>query len=140
MLVVLTRTLWIRSKIMNIAFASSSGENIDQHFGWSKSFYMYKVDQDNIEVIEVVDSSDEPEGEKEKLAYKIDTLGSADIMYCTQIGPTASKMVQASGIHPAKVAEGESIMEATMKLQDMLKENPPLWLLRIYHKAQNRSE
>ena len=139
MLVVLTRTLWIRSKIMNIAFASSSGENIDQHFGWSKSFYMYKVDQDNIEFIEVVDSSDEPEGEKEKLAYKIDTLGSADIMYCTQIGPTASKMVQASGIHPARVSEGESIMEATMKLQDMLRDNPPLWLLRIFHKAQSRS-
>ncbi|MDD2356617.1 MAG: NifB/NifX family molybdenum-iron cluster-binding protein [Thiovulaceae bacterium] len=125
---------------MNIAFASSTGENIDQHFGWSKSFYLYEVDKDNIEFLEVVDSSDEPQGEQEKLNYKIMTLKNADILYCTQIGPTASKMVQASGIHPAKVAEGESIMEATMKLQDMLRENPPLWLLRIYHKAQNRSE
>ena len=125
---------------MNIAFASSTGENVDQHFGWSKSFYLYEVDKDNIEFLEVVDSSDEPQGEQEKLNYKIKTLKNADILYCTQIGPTASKMVQASGIHPAKVAEGESIMEATMKLQDMLKENPPLWLLRIYHKAQNRSE
>ena len=124
---------------MNIAFASSTGENIDQHFGWSKNFYMYEVNQETIEFLEVVDSSDEPEGEREKLNYKIKTLGNADILYCTQIGPTASKMVQASGIHPAKVAEGESILEAAMKLQDMLRDNPPLWLLRIFHKAKSRN-
>ncbi|MBU0632347.1 dinitrogenase iron-molybdenum cofactor biosynthesis protein [bacterium] len=124
---------------MNIAFASTTGEKIDQHFGWSKSFYMYKIDKEKIEFIEVVDSSLEPEGEQEKLNYKIQTLGDADIMYCTQIGPTASKMVQASGIHPARVAEGESIAEAAKKLQEMLNDNPPLWLLRIFHKAQSRS-
>lgn len=124
---------------MNIAFASTTGETIDQHFGWSKSFYIYKVDKEKVEFIEVVDSSEEPEGEQEKLNYKIKTLGDADIMYCTQIGPTASKMVQASGIHPAKVTEGESIEEAAKKLQEMLNDNPPLWLLRIFHKAQSRS-
>jgi nitrogen fixation protein NifX len=124
---------------MKIAFASSAGKNIDQHFGWSKSFYMYKVDKDNIEFLEIVDSSDEPVGEKEKLAYKIDTLGDADIMYCTQIGPTASKMVQASGIHPVRATDGESIKTAAVKLQLMLHTDTPLWLLRIFHKAQNRS-
>lgn len=124
---------------MKVAFASTTGEAIDQHFGWSKSFFVYEIDKEKIEFLEEIDSSDEPEGEQEKLNYKIKTLGSTDIMYCTQIGPTASKMVQASGIHPAKVTEGESIEEATTKLQVMLKENPPLWLQRIFHKAQNRS-
>jgi nitrogen fixation protein NifX len=123
---------------MNVAFASSCGDTIDQHFGWSKSFYIYKVDKESIVFLEVVDSSQEPEGEQEKLAYKIATLGDADIMYCTQIGPTASKMVQASGIYPARVAEGESVKEALSKLQEMLKDNPPLWLLRIFHKTQTR--
>ncbi len=124
---------------MNVAFASTGGKTIDQHFGWSKSFYIYKIDKEKVEFIEVVDSSEEPEGEQEKLNYKIKTLGDADIMYCTQIGPTASKMVQASGIHPVRVAEGEGIEEAAVKLQLMLNDNPPLWLLRIFHKAQNRS-
>ena len=123
---------------MNVAFASSSGEAIDQHFGWSKSFYIYKVDKESIEFLEVVDSSEEPEGEQEKLNYKIKTLGSSDIMYCTQIGPTASKMVQSSGIHPAKVAEGQSVQEALMQLQDLLNSNPPLWLQRIFHKSSSR--
>ena len=125
---------------MNIAFASSDGEKVDQHFGWSKSFYLYNVDTEKAEFIRVIDSSEEPEGEEEKLNYKISTIKAADIMYCTQIGPTASKMVQSSGIHPVKVAEGEKIDDALSKLQLMLSSEPPMWLLRIYHKAKNRGE
>ncbi|MBU1659545.1 dinitrogenase iron-molybdenum cofactor biosynthesis protein [bacterium] len=124
---------------MNIAFASSNGEKIDQHFGRSKIFYLYKVDKNRVEFIDLIDSSKEPEEEKEKLDYKIATINEADIIYCTQIGPTASKMVQASGIHPVRVSEGEAISEAAAKLQAMLNDNPPLWLLRIFHKAQMRS-
>lgn len=124
---------------MNIAFASSSGKAVDQHFGWSKKFYLYKVSKEESELLGVIDSSEEPEGEKEKLNYKIGTINEADIMYCTQIGPTASKMVQAAGIHPVRVAEGENIAEAIAKLQEMLAENPPMWLLRIFHKAEARS-
>ena len=125
---------------MNIAFASSNAETIDQHFGWSKSFYLYSVDNDKAQLLSVIDSSKEPEGEEEKLKYKISTINAADIMYCTQIGPTASKMVQSSGIYPVKVAEGEKIQDAITKLQLMLNTEPPMWLLRIYHKAKSRGE
>jgi nitrogen fixation protein NifX len=124
---------------MNIAFASSDGKTIDQHFGWSKTFYLYRVDKETSECLKVIDSSEEPEGEKEKLTYKIGTIEEADIMYCTQIGPTASKMVQAAGIHPARVAEGEAIEAAIAQIQEMLAGQPPIWLLRIFHKAQSRS-
>lgn len=119
---------------MIIAFASTNGKNIDQHFGWSKEFYLYEVKEDNSSFLEVVDSSKEIEDEKEKLDYKIDSINRADILYCTQIGPTASKMVQSSKIHPVKVAENLSIKEAITNLQEMLKNNPPLWLLRILNK------
>ncbi|NCO00431.1 MAG: dinitrogenase iron-molybdenum cofactor biosynthesis protein [Epsilonproteobacteria bacterium] len=121
---------------MHIAFASSNGEAIDQHFGWSKSFYLYRVGKESAEFLKVIDSSQEPEGEKEKLEYKIGTIKEANIMYCTQIGPTASKMIQSSGVHPVRVAEGEKISEAISKLQEMLKDAPAPWLLRIFHKAQ----
>lgn len=124
---------------MNIAFASSNGEFVDQHFGWSKTFYLYNVSKQSAELLKVLDSSDEPEGEKEKLDYKIGTIAEADIMYCTQIGPTASKMIQSAGVHPVRVADGESIIDAIMKLQDMLNDAPAPWLLRIYHKAEARS-
>ena len=124
---------------MNIAFASSSGETIDQHFGWAKQFYLYEVDKESTKLLKVIDSSNEPEGEKEKLNYKIETIAEADIMYCTQIGPTASKMIQAAGVHPVRVAEGEALQGAIVKLQEMLNDAPPPWLLRIYYKAEARS-
>lgn len=124
---------------MTIAFASSEGKLIDQHFGWSKKFYLYQVDEYTSKFINEIDSSDEPEEEKAKLEYKIGTLDAADIMYCTQIGPTASKMVQSAGIHPVRVQEGEVIAEAISNLQEMLNSgNPPMWLLRMFHKAKEK--
>lgn len=124
---------------MIIAFASSTGDKIDQHFGWSKQFYLYEINKDSATLLKVVDSSQEPEEEVAKLNYKIGTIEDADIMYCTQIGPKASKMVQASGIHPVRVAEGEELKVAIKNLQEMLEGEPPMWLLRIFHKAQARS-
>ncbi len=124
---------------MRVAFASTDGTAIDTHFGWAKTFYLYEVDETQSVFIEAVDSSEEPEEEHAKLAYKIETLGGADIMYCTQIGPTASKMVQSAGVYPVKVAEGEKIDDAVAKLQGMLRDNPPIWLLRIHHKSKQRS-
>ena len=124
---------------MNIAFASSTGEKIDQHFGWSKQFYLYEISKESADLLKVIDSSKEPEEEVAKLNYKIGTIEDADIMYCTQIGPKASKMVQASGIHPVRVAEGEDLQAAIKNIQEMLEGQPPMWLLRIFHKAQARS-
>lgn len=124
---------------MNIAFASSDGALVNQHFGWSKTFYLFEVDKTSSTFLKSIDSSEEPEEEKAKLAYKIGTIEEADIMYCTQIGPTASKMVQSSGIHPVRVSEGEKIVDAIAKIQEMLNDNPPMWLLRIFHKAAQRS-
>lgn len=124
---------------MKIAFASSDGTAVDQHFGWSKTFYLYEVDQNDAVLLKTIDSSNEPEEEKAKLTYKIGTIEEADIMYCTQIGPTASTMVQSAGIHPVRVAQGEKIEDALSAIHEMLSTQPPIWLLRIFHKAQQRS-
>jgi nitrogen fixation protein NifX len=124
---------------MNIAFASSDGIVIDQHFGWSKRFYLFDVDDTGAELVGTIDSSQEIEDEHAKLSYKIETIGDADIMYCSQIGPKASKMVQAAGIHPVRIADGEKIESAIKQIQAMLNDNPPMWLLRIFHKAKARA-
>jgi len=124
---------------MKVAFASSDGEHIDQHFGWSKIFYLFEVGEDSFELLKEIDSAEEIENEKEKLNYKIKTIEDADIMYCTQIGPTASKMVQGAGIHPVRVTDGEKIVDAIAQLHEMIAKKEPIWLLRIFHKAKQRS-
>ncbi len=124
---------------MLIAFASSDGVHVNEHFGWSKSFDLYRVTDTNAEFVKTLDSSqDAIEDEHEKLAYKIGTVIEADIMYCSQIGPTASKMVLASKIYPMRAAENERIDEAIVKLQELLLGNPPPWLLRIVHTTKDK--
>lgn len=125
---------------MLIAFASSDGVHVNQHFGWSKSFELYRVSADNAEFVTTLDSSEDAiEDEHEKLAYKIGSVKDADLMYCTQIGPTASKMVLASKIHPLRAGENERIDEAIVKLQELLLGNPPPWLLRIVHTSKENA-
>ncbi len=122
---------------MLIAFASSDGVTVNQHFGWSKSFELYRITADGSEFIKTLDSSqDAIEDEHEKLAYKISTIKEADILYCSQIGPTASKMVLASKIHPMRSGENDRIDETIIKLQELLLGNPPPWLLRIVHTSK----
>jgi len=125
---------------MKIAFASTDKIHIDQHFGWSKTFQLFEVDKENSAFIKEIDSSLDYEDEMQKLNYKISTISEADMIYCTQIGPSASKMVQAAKIHPVRSSGDESIAEAIAKLQELLHSNPPPWLLRIYYKSQQAKE
>lgn len=125
---------------MLIAFASSDGISVNQHFGWSKSFELYRVTEQSAEFLKTLDSSqDGIEDEHEKLAYKIGTVKEADIMFCSQIGPTASKMVLAAKIYPMRAGENERIDEAIKKLQELLLGNPPPWLLRIVHTSKENA-
>lgn len=124
---------------MLIAFASSDGIHVNQHFGWSKQFELYRVDEHRAEYVKTLDSSEDAiEDEHEKLAYKIGTVKEADIMFCSQIGPTASKLVLAAKIYPMRSAENERIDEAIKKLQVLLLGNPPPWLLRIVHTSKDK--
>lgn len=124
---------------MLIAFASSDGVHVNEHFGWSKSFELYRVTDHSAEYVKTLDSSqDAIEDEHEKLNYKIGTVKEADIMFCSQIGPTASKMVLAAKIYPMRAGENESIDEAIKKLQELLLGNPPPWLLRIVHTTKDK--
>ncbi|MBN2869434.1 MAG: dinitrogenase iron-molybdenum cofactor biosynthesis protein [Campylobacterales bacterium] len=124
---------------MLIAFASSDGVHVNQHFGWSKSFELYRITADNAEYVKTIDSSeDQIADEHEKLAYKIGTVQEADIMYCSQIGPTASKMVLSEKIHPMRAGENDRIDETIQKLQELLLGNPPPWLLRVVHTTKDK--
>ncbi len=124
---------------MLIAFATSDGIHVNQHFGWSKSFELYRIDPLKAEFVKTIDSSeDEIADEHERLGYKIGTIKEADILYCSQIGPTASKMVLAEKIHPMRSGENDRIDETIQKIQELLLNNPPLWLLRIVNTSKDK--
>ena len=125
---------------MLIAFATSDGVHVNEHFGWSKQFELYRLDGQSAEYVKTLDSSEDAiEDEHEKLAYKISTVKEADILYCSAIGPTASKMVLASKIHPMRSGENDRIDETIVKLQELLAGNPPPWLQRIVYTSKENA-
>jgi nitrogen fixation protein NifX len=77
-----------------------------------KEFELYRITSESAEYVKTLDSSqDAIADEHEKLAYKISTIKEADILYCSAIGPTASKMVLASKIYPVRSGENDRIDE-----------------------------
>jgi nitrogen fixation protein NifX len=115
---------------MKISFASTDSVHVNQHFGWCEKFYMYELDKEGYTFVKELDSSLKLDDEVDKLEYKISCLEQSDIVCVVQIGPKASSMVQKSGIYPMSSKE-ESIEVVLQKLQNMIQENPPLWLKRI---------
>ncbi|MBN2767756.1 MAG: dinitrogenase iron-molybdenum cofactor biosynthesis protein [Campylobacterales bacterium] len=123
---------------MKIAFASKENKMIDEHFGWCQKFFVYEVNRESVSFLKEIDSSLRKEDESEKLFYKIECIAECDIVYVLQIGPKAAAMVQRAGIIPLRSAdEHESVDAAILKVQTLIKEEPPLWLQRILLKHQD---
>lgn len=122
---------------MYVAFASKDGISVDSHFAGADQFIVYNVEETDFLLREVVyfgfqeeerkglDSQGE---EDDKVQKRIKALIECSIIYCTNIGgPAAARLVQ-NRIHPLKVPIGSEIKEQLIKLQNMMKNNPPPWL------------
>jgi len=118
--------------MIKIAFASTDGVSVNQHFGWCEEFYIYEIDASGSTFITQSDALEKYEDEAEKLLSKIDALQDSDIVYVSQIGPKASNMVKKAGIYPMSSSNQEqSIQSVIASIQKMLSGNTPLWLKAI---------
>lgn len=124
---------------MKIAFATTDGMNVDEHFGRAGTFAVYELTMDGYRLIEMrrfADGRDtaieETKGmgqaHDEKVEGKVDRLADCKIIYLTEIGgPSAARLVK-KGIMPIKVKEVVSIEESLAKLLETVKTAPPPWL------------
>lgn len=131
---------------MKVAFTSTDGRTIDQHFGMTRDFWVWEVGPDAAEAVGKVSalpSSDAPQGapgkergfaagsdldEEDRIAARASAIAGCAIVYTVQIGgPAAAKLV-ARKIHPMKTATEVPIADVVAKLQEVLKGNPPPWL------------
>lgn len=117
---------------MKIAFASTDGIHINDHFGWCKCFYMYELLEEDFVFVKTLPSLNELSEESNKLAYKVECLEDANILCASHIGPRASLIVKSSGIFVLKSErENERIEEVLATLLHVKKTNPPLWMQRF---------
>lgn len=138
---------------MRIAFTSSDGATIDQHFGRTRDFHVWEVLAESAAFVGAVSavtrSEDAPEGPagnrgiaagsdlgEDETAARANAIASCAIVCTVQIGgPAAAKLVSRR-IHPMKVSADVPIAEVIAKLQQVLRGTPPPWLRKAMNETR----
>lgn len=126
---------------MKVAFTTQDMKRVDAHFGWARNIMIYELDTEGYTLDQVVEFSGElnEDGDEDKLVPKLEAIKDCAILYVAAIGGSGAARVVAQNIHPIKVNQPEPIEELLVKIQDVLKGNPPPWLRKVMMKGQERS-
>ncbi|MDD2733303.1 MAG: nitrogen fixation protein NifX [Desulfuromonadaceae bacterium] len=120
---------------MKIAFTTSTGESIDQHFGQCQSFHIWEVGPDAAVFLEAVSVAEHGTDEEDRIAARAKVLTDCAIVYTMQIGgPAAAKLV-AHRIHPMKTTSAVNLKDTVERFQEVLRGNPPPWLRKAMNKG-----
>lgn len=132
---------------MKVAFASTDGVSVNEHFGRSGQFVVYEISDDGYRFIEIrkfsegkdraiEDSKDNPEIHNDLVWDKVKALSDCKIIYMTEIGPPSAARLSQKGIMPLKVKDGSLIEDCLERLFDTIKTSPPPWLKKILNKKE----
>jgi nitrogen fixation protein NifX len=124
---------------MKVAFATTDGINVDEHFGRAGMFAVYEFTESGSRFVElrkfadgtdnaVVDTRDRGALHDDAVQGKVDRLADCKIIFLTEIGgPAAARLVK-KGIMPMKVKEPVLIENALNQLGETIRKSPPPWL------------
>lgn len=128
---------------MRVAFATTNGVSVDEHFGRAGKFAIYDLTGEGYRLLEmrkfaegrdaaVEETKGMGRAHEDLVEKKVDKLADCKIIYLTEIGgPSASRLVR-KGIMPIKVKEAVSIEESLEKLLETIKTSPPPWLKKAF--------
>ncbi len=131
---------------MRVAFATTDGVNVDEHFGRAGMFAIYELTKDGYQFVEirrfaegrdtaVEETREQKEVHEDIVQKKVDRLADCKIIYLTEIGAPSAARLARKGIMPVKVKEVVTIEESLERLLDTLRTSPPPWL----RKAMNNT-
>jgi len=124
---------------MKIAFATSDGKNIDEHFGRAGKFAVYEMNAGGFLYLEtrtfaegldlaVTSTKDKGQAHEDAVQAKVEKLADCRLIYLTEIGgPSAARLVR-KGIMPMKVRESGPIDKELDRLSTLIRTSPPPWL------------
>jgi nitrogen fixation protein NifX len=113
---------------MRIAFTSSDGVVVDEHFGRTASFFVWEVEPERAAFAERVSAITTSDDEEDRTSARAAAVAGCAIVYTVAIGgPAAAKLV-ARRVHPMKTAAPVPVAELVSKLQGVLRGTPPPWL------------
>ncbi len=113
---------------MRIAFTSTDGRIVDEHFGRATHFHVWEVGPDRAEPVGTVSALTAAEDEEDRIAARASAIADCAIVYTVAIGgPAAAKLI-ARRIHPMKTNGEVPVAELVERLQGVLRGRPPPWL------------
>ncbi|WP_316859717.1 NifB/NifX family molybdenum-iron cluster-binding protein [uncultured Cohaesibacter sp.] len=116
---------------LKIAFATSDQHHIDQHFGTCESLAIFMVTGEQVHFHQsIAFEKAEKDGAEGKLQVRIDALEGCAAVYCRAVGAAAIAQIRQIGVQPIKTADGMPIKQQLNQLQEDLKNEPPLWMVR----------
>ncbi|HEB76065.1 MAG TPA: nitrogen fixation protein NifX [Nitrospirae bacterium] len=127
---------------MRIAFATTDGVNVDEHFGRSGRFEVYELTKDGYRFVEtrkfaegrdteIEETKGQGQIHEDRVQVKVDKLSDCKIIYLTEIGGPSAARLARKGIMPVKVKEVIAIEEALKKLLETVNTSPPPWLKKL---------
>jgi len=125
---------------MKVAFASTRGTTVDEHFGRAGAFAIYDITPEGASFMElrrvsesdldteVVTTRGMGDLHDAAIAAKINKLADVKIVYFTEIGgPSAAKLVR-RGVMPLKTDAATPIEGLAEKLAETMRTNPAPWM------------
>ena len=124
--------------LLKVAFATSNGTSVDQHFGSAESFAIYGVNIDTARLLGVSEFGQlVQDGNEDKLAAKLDLLDGTIAVYCRACGASAVRQLLARNVQPVKVNDEDvSINDLIAGLQAELRAGPSAWLAKAIERQQ----
>jgi nitrogen fixation protein NifX len=115
---------------MKVAFASSDGLQVNQHFGKATAFHVWDIQSNSAECVGRIEQQPFDHEDEDHILAKATALEGCSIACSMQIGgPAAAKLV-ARHIHPMKTNSEVPIAELVEKLQNVLRGAAPPWLAK----------
>ena len=130
---------------MKVAFATTNGTTVDEHFGRAGMFAIYEITDKGHQFVEVrkfsdgmdkslTDTRDQGPLHDNAVQGKVDRLADCKLIYLTEIGgPSAARLVK-KGIMPMKMKEPVAIVNALAQLEETIRKSPPPWLRKAMNK------
>ncbi|MBF0538980.1 MAG: nitrogen fixation protein NifX [Nitrospirae bacterium] len=136
---------------MRVAFATTDGSMINEHFGRSAMFSIYEIGPDGYDFVEtrvfgsgsdkrVEDTKGMGQLHDEAVQDKVESLSDCKILYVTEIGgPSAARLVS-HNMMPVKVKSEVKIDDILKELLERIKSSPPPWLRKALQTGSGDSQ
>ena len=129
------------SSLLMVAFASSDGECVNQHFGSARGFEVYGISNDAATLLaSKTFPKENKDGNEDKLKPKLKWLHGCDLVYVGSVGGSATKQLIMLGANPVEVKGGPEIEEIIEDIQSELNGDMSPMLERVIKQKTSKSD